>query len=110
VNTSALHQKRALNSEIRALIYFLDKNHRLLYHRKKVFGVEIDFVLHDEDSIQFVEVKTYTSLAMAGHRLGQKQKSRLLHAKTFFESTYGIPTQVFLILVKGQDIDEFVVG
>jgi Holliday junction resolvase-like predicted endonuclease len=72
--------------------------------------VEIDFVLHDEDSIQFIEVKTYTSLAMAGYRLSRKQKDRLLFAKTFFESTFGIPTQVFLVLVKGQEIDEIIIG
>lgn len=73
--------------------------------------MEVDLILHDEDGIiQLVEVKTYTSLAMLSHRLTRKQKSRLVFAKTYFESVFGLPTQLLLVAVKGDEVDCFIIG
>lgn len=105
------NSRKAWASEAQALKYFLDKDHSLLYHRQKLFGVEIDLILHDRDGvIQFIEVKAYTSDLMMPYRLTRKQTSRLIYAKTYFENVFRMPTQILLAAVKSQEVEIYLIG
>jgi Holliday junction resolvase-like predicted endonuclease len=105
------NSRKALSSEVLALQFFLKQKHKLLFHRKKLFGIEVDLVLHDEDGIiQFVEVKTYTDANLIPFRVTSKQKNRLMTAKTFFENRFGLPTQIILAAVKNAEVVTYIIG
>lgn len=84
----------------------------LLFHRKIIFGVEIDFILFSPDAhITFLEVKTMGAQGLWVGRLSRPQERRLRSAKMFFESVYQIPVEVRLAFVeaKTSEVTEFVI-
>lgn len=105
-NSSADHIKWALRAEARALQVFLDQGYTLLYHRKKIFGVEVDLILWSpEGHVLFLEVKTLGRFGLVNSRLSKKQQGRLNSAKMFFESVYGLPVEVRLAFVDATNGD-----
>ena len=103
---------RARRAEARVLDHFLARGCALLYHGKKIFGVEVDMILVDGDcNIIFVEVKIVGHPGFAPHRLSGAQRRRLSHAKMFFESAFGLPVEVRLALVErvGNAVGDFAI-
>jgi Holliday junction resolvase-like predicted endonuclease len=99
-NSSAAHLLRARRSEKRVAEYFLKQKHLLLFHNKKIAGVEIDLVFWDRSgNIIFVEVKSLSRRGLMPYRLTKAQTDRLYKAKTFFESIYQFSVEVRLVMV-----------
>lgn len=65
-------------AEERVHDYFLKRHCRVLYHRKKIFGVEYDWVFESSEGLIYVEVKSVKSAEFYLKRWPWKQKQRFL--------------------------------
>lgn len=83
--------------------FFKQNRYRCVAHRKKIYGVEIDFIFEKQNIISFVEVKSLQSLDRLQYRLSYKQKNRLLRARLWFENQYSIPTETLLAVSTCED-------
>lgn len=71
-------QRRGDYAEQKVCDHFLELGYRVLFHRKKIFGVEFDLILAKQDLTIYVEVKSVHSPDFYLQRWPRRQKQRFL--------------------------------
>lgn len=69
-------QSRGEHAEMKVRDYFLNKNFQIVFHRKKIFGVEFDWGFKKNGEMIYVEVKSVKSTEFYINRWPWKQKAR----------------------------------
>lgn len=106
-NTRNSRVKLALNCEVRVLEYFLKHNFSLLYHRKKLFGVEVDLIFTNHTgAILLVEVKSNRSGWSLTERLSKNQIDRLCRVRLKLQDFLRAGVQAHVVLV-AQELEVF---
>lgn len=100
--SSAHHSRsRGDHAEQKVCEHFLDQGYRLLYHRKKIFGVEFDLVLEKQGLKVYVEVKSVHSPDFYLQRWPTRQKRRFLRVAAVLSEQQ--KSQFFLAMVGPDD-------
>ena len=71
-------QERGLYAERLVEDYFIEKGYQIRFHRKKIFGVEYDWVFQNKTELIYVEVKSVKSADFYIQRWPWRQKQRFL--------------------------------
>lgn len=85
--------------------YFVRRNYRILYHQKRIFGVEFDWILQGREGIIYVEVKSVRSPEFYLNRWPLNQKRRFLRVAEILSAKQ--KSQFYLALVDYQDQIQF---
>jgi Holliday junction resolvase-like predicted endonuclease len=103
VRQSQVHQsqERGNHAEQKVCDHFLKLGYRVLYHRKKIFGVEFDLILAKQDLVVYVEVKSVHSSDFYLKRWPQRQKQRFLRVAAVLSEQQR--SQFFLAMVGHDD-------
>lgn len=95
--------ERGLYAEQRVRDYFLKRGFRIWHHRKKIFGVEFDWVFQGREGLVYVEVKSVKSSAFFIQRWPKKQKDRFLKVASVLAESGPEARQFYLALVDYSD-------
>ena len=71
-------QERGDYAENKVYELFIERGYRVRYHRKKIFGVEYDWIFANENETVYVEVKSVKSADFYLKRWPWKQKQRFI--------------------------------
>lgn len=100
-SSSHQSQERGNYAEQKVCEHFLELGYRVLYHRKKIFGVEFDLILSKRDVVIYVEVKSVHSPDFYLKRWPLRQKQRFLRVAAVLSERQ--KSQFFLAMVGHDD-------
>lgn len=78
MKTPTLAHERGVYAEQKVFELFTQKGYKVRYHRKKIFGVEYDWVFSNSAEAVYVEVKSVKSAHFYLQRWPWKQKQRFI--------------------------------
>lgn len=100
-SSSPLSRTRGDHAEQKVCEHFLERGYRILYHRKKIFGVEFDLILWRSGVTVYVEVKSVHSPDFYLQRWPVRQKQRFLRVAAVLSEQQ--KSQFFLALLGHDD-------
>jgi Holliday junction resolvase-like predicted endonuclease len=100
-NTNMGAQDRGAYAELRVCEYFTELGYQVRSHRKKIFGVEYDWIFESASGAAFVEVKSVRSADFYVQRWPWRQKQRFLRVAAILAEKER--AQFFLALVDYKD-------
>lgn len=102
-------QKRGLECEARVESFLRAKGFKTLAQRLKTPFAELDLIMQSPTGeVWMIEVKSCISPAWWQHRVGQRQKQRLLQALQFLTNTCSTPHHAVLAIVGPNDEVELI--
>lgn len=107
-NTFNLRAKHALECELAAAKYLITKKYQLLWHRREIHGVEIDFLFwHEKYNLVLIEVKSNGANWSLSDRLKLEQLRRLKHTQMYLEGRLKFKVHMQIVVLCNAAVDVY---